>query len=176
MRKWWAPFAETAWKASKHVAQGVALGGGREVSSPCKGKSVITYKSFCPCRAVVTHSSYPGRCPGLWAHWPFRPSLQNLRNLKTCHPPVTLVTLQKGCRRPVHRRSVTLTPYFLKNSILLSYSSSGFLPTPPPSPSTATKKGMSGDYWESPLRQQPEGKELVIDFVDAEGWGDEILL
>ena len=87
----------------------------------------------------------------------------------TCHPSVTLVTLQKGCRRPVHRRSVTLTPFFLKNSILLSYSSSGFLPTPPPSPSTATKKGMSGDYWESPLRQQPEGKELVIDFVDAEG-------
>ena len=28
----------------------------------------------------------------------------------TCHPPVTLVTLKKGCKRPVYRHSVTLTP------------------------------------------------------------------
>ena len=33
----------------------------------------------------------------------------------SCHPPVTLVTLEKGCRRPVHRHSVTLTPFIAKN-------------------------------------------------------------
>ena len=32
----------------------------------------------------------------------------------SCHPPVTLVTLKKGCRCPVYRHSVTLTPYFSK--------------------------------------------------------------
>ena len=34
---------------------------------------------------------------------------------KSCHPPVTLVTLEKGCKRCVYRRSVTLSPLNAKN-------------------------------------------------------------
>ena len=30
---------------------------------------------FCPFRATITLSPYPGRCPGLFACWPFRPYL-----------------------------------------------------------------------------------------------------
>ncbi len=36
---------------------------------------------FCPCRALASHYFYPGRCPGLSACWPFRPSLRSLQNL-----------------------------------------------------------------------------------------------
>ena len=32
----------------------------------------------------------------------------------SCHPSVTLVTLEKGCKRPVYRHSVTLSPFFEK--------------------------------------------------------------
>jgi len=31
--------------------------------------------------------------------------------ITACHPPVTPATLRKGCKRPVHRRSVTLSPF-----------------------------------------------------------------
>ena len=42
------------------------------------------------------------------------PAMQLHRRRNSCHPPVTLVTLQKGCKRPVHRHSVTLSPYIEK--------------------------------------------------------------
>ena len=35
----------------------------------------------------------------------------------SCHPPVTLVTLEKGCKRPVYRHSVTLSPLLKKNLV-----------------------------------------------------------
>ena len=53
--------------------------------------------------------------------------------LPTCHPPVTLVTLKKGCRRPVHRRSVTLSPFLLKNSVSLSLVASRYISLSPQS-------------------------------------------
>jgi len=31
--------------------------------------------------------------------------------ITACHPSVTPATLRKGCKRPVHRRSVTLSPF-----------------------------------------------------------------
>ena len=37
--------------------------------------------------------------------------------ITACHPSVTLVTHEKGCKRPVHRRFVTLSPFFTKNPI-----------------------------------------------------------
>ena len=51
----------------------------------------------------------------------------------SCHPPVTLVTLKKGCRRPVHRRSVTLSPFLLKNSVSLSLVASRYISLSPQS-------------------------------------------
>ena len=41
-------------------------------------------------------------------------STSGLLPLLACHPSVTLVTLQKGCKCPVYRHSVTLSPYIEK--------------------------------------------------------------
>ena len=39
----------------------------------------IGAESFCPFRAkVVRQYRYPGQCPGLTAHWPFRPLADSL--------------------------------------------------------------------------------------------------
>ena len=45
----------------------------------------------------------------LWYSQFFGLSLGALR--RSCHPSVTPDALEKGCKRPVHRRSVTLSPY-----------------------------------------------------------------
>ena len=44
---------------------------------------------------------------------------------QTCHPPVTLCHPQTGCKRFVAGRSVTLTPFFIKNYIYTLWPVSG---------------------------------------------------
>ena len=38
------------------------------------GAKAQSYECFCPVRAPFIACDYPGRCPGLSAHWPFRPN------------------------------------------------------------------------------------------------------
>ena len=51
-------------------------------------------------------------------------SLENLsaNRLDSCHPSVTLVTLQIGCKRPIYRHSVTLSPLKKKIPIYITIS------------------------------------------------------
>ena len=38
-----------------------------------------------------------------------------------CQPCVTRVTLEKGCKRPVHRRCVSVSTYFSRKHILITF-------------------------------------------------------
>ena len=58
-------------RGNKPIAQGIALG-------------TLEGSMKRPERAMVAHTSYPGRCPGLCACWPFRPTSPNTLIVPIC--------------------------------------------------------------------------------------------
>ena len=69
-------------RGNEHVAQGIALGGYEAIKYAPEGQkrkeTSVTNKRFCPCRAHLRWTTYPGRCPGLCARWAFSPLLERL--------------------------------------------------------------------------------------------------
>ena len=69
-------------RGNEHIAQGIALGGYEAIKYAPEGQkrkeTSVTNKRFCPCRAYLRWTTYPGRCPGLCARWAFSPLLERL--------------------------------------------------------------------------------------------------
>lgn len=70
------PMHRNGLKGHQHIAQGIALGRRTIVKFALKGhKPYHASLCFCPCRApLLRFVINPGRCPGLGALWPSRPS------------------------------------------------------------------------------------------------------
>ena len=85
--------------------------------------------------------------------------------LATCHPSVTLVTLWKGCKRPVYRHSDTLSPFSVKILVgdSLSVLTGGV--------SFLVVRGFTATALHSPMRSEiPSAQDWQWDISTAEPW------
>jgi len=59
-------------RGNEQIAWGNAPGNRQHDKRPVRAKALL-FLCFCPCRAWIMLITHPGRCPALWACWPFRP-------------------------------------------------------------------------------------------------------